>query len=83
MWKTRGSAGLPTDDTIIWHMRFACFGTKATKTHIEYVIIIAFPWHQWSSERTSVLRYTYIDCLVIIQRGSKRWTQFRKSIFQN
>jgi hypothetical protein len=26
----------------IWHMRFACWITKATNTHSEYVIILAF-----------------------------------------
>jgi hypothetical protein len=27
-----------TDDNIIWRMRFACWITKATDTHSEYVI---------------------------------------------
>jgi len=27
--------------------------------------------------------HTYEKCKSNIQRGSKRWTQFRKSIFQN
>jgi len=37
---------------------------KATNTHSEYVILIAFPRQQWLHERASVLRYTYISCLV-------------------
>jgi hypothetical protein len=45
-----------TDDNIIRRMRFACWITKATDTHSEYVIHIAFSRHQWSRERTSVLR---------------------------
>jgi hypothetical protein len=32
-----------TDDNIIGSMRFACWMTKATDTHVEYVILIAFP----------------------------------------
>jgi hypothetical protein len=33
--------------------------------HIEqYVIVIAFSQQQWFRERASVLRYTYIACLV-------------------
>jgi hypothetical protein len=34
--------------------------TKATDTHSEYVIFIAFPWQQWLGERASMLRYTCI-----------------------
>jgi hypothetical protein len=37
---------------------------KATNTHSEYVILIAFPRQQGLHERASVLRYTYIACLV-------------------
>jgi hypothetical protein len=32
---------------IIWHMRIACWIPKATKTHSEYVILIAFPLKEW------------------------------------
>jgi hypothetical protein len=32
-----------TDDNIIQRMRLACWITKATGTHSEYVILIAFP----------------------------------------
>ena len=46
----------------IWRMRIACWLTKATNTHSEYVIIIAFPLQQWLHERVSMLRCTYIDC---------------------
>ena len=34
--------GQATDDNI-WRMRFACWITKATDTHSEYAILIAFP----------------------------------------
>jgi hypothetical protein len=33
-----GTAGQATDDNIIQRMRFACWITKATDTHSEYVI---------------------------------------------
>jgi hypothetical protein len=36
-----------TDDNIIQHMRFAYWTSKATDTHSEYEILIAFPWQQW------------------------------------
>ena len=54
-------------------MRFACWINKAilaktsaksrTHTH-KYLILIAFPQQQWLRERASVLRYTYIVCIV-------------------
>jgi hypothetical protein len=31
----------------IWRMSFACWITKATHTHLEYVILIAFTQQQW------------------------------------
>jgi hypothetical protein len=45
-----------TDDNIIRRMRVACWVTKATDTHSEYVTHIAFPLQQWLRERASVLR---------------------------
>ena len=39
-----------------------CWIPKATNTHSEYVILIAFLRQQGLHERTSVLRYTYIAC---------------------
>ena len=43
-------------------MHTACWITKATNTHTEYVILTAFPWQQWLHEHTSVLCYTYVTC---------------------
>ena len=48
----------------IWRMLIACWIRKATNTHSEYVILIAFPLQQWLHESASVLRYTYSACLV-------------------
>ena len=39
---------------------------KATETHSEYVILMAFPLQHWLHERASLLRYMYIAYLVII-----------------
>jgi hypothetical protein len=61
-----GGVGQATDDNITRRMRIACWITKATETHSEYVILIAFPLQQWLQERVSMLRYTYIVCLVLI-----------------
>jgi hypothetical protein len=38
--------------------------TRATNTHLEYVILSAFPLQQWLRERPSALRYAYFDCIV-------------------
>ena len=44
-------------------MHFACWITKATGTHSEHVILIAFLRHR-SRERSSMLRSTYMASLV-------------------
>jgi hypothetical protein len=59
-----GTARQATDDNIIRRMRFAFWITKATDTHLGYVILVAFLRQQWSRERASMLRYTYIAPLV-------------------
>jgi hypothetical protein len=46
-----------TDDKIIWRMSFACWITKATNTHSEYVILIAFPRQRWLRERAAMLPF--------------------------
>ena len=51
----------------IWRIRIACRIPKAINTHSQYVILIAFPLQQWLQERASLLRYTYIVCLVITE----------------
>jgi divalent metal cation (Fe/Co/Zn/Cd) transporter len=45
-------------------MRIACRIPKATDTHSEYVIGVAFTLQQWLHECASVLLDTYIACLV-------------------
>ena len=52
------SVGQATADNVIKRLRIACCITKATDTHSECVIIIAFPRQQWLRERASMLRYT-------------------------
>jgi len=48
----------------IWRMRIACWVPNATCAHLACVIFIALPLQQWLHERASMLRYTYIGCLV-------------------
>ena len=49
----------------IWRMRIASWMPKATNTHSQYVILIAFPLQQRLDERPSVLRHTHIAWFVI------------------
>ena len=44
--------------------RILCWITKARNIHSGDVILIAFPLQQWLHERASMLRYTYIACMV-------------------
>jgi hypothetical protein len=62
MWKNPVMPGRPQMTT--WRVRIACWITKATSTHSAYLILFALPLQQWLHERASVLRYTYIACLV-------------------
>ena len=48
----------------IWRMRIACCIIKATNTHSEYEILIAFALQQWLHERATLFRNTYIARLV-------------------
>jgi hypothetical protein len=57
-----GRAREATDGNITRRMRFACAITKATDTHSEYIILIAFPRKIWLRERAWMLRL-YVHCL--------------------
>jgi hypothetical protein len=63
MWKNNVEPGRP--QMTIRRMRIACWITKATNTHSEYVILIDFPLQQCFHERASMLRHMYIACLVV------------------
>jgi hypothetical protein len=60
-----GRAGQATGGNIIWRMRFACWITKATNTHSEYVILTSFPLQQRLHDCTSMSRYT---CILMLLR---------------
>ena len=53
-----------TPQMTIRRVCIACWVAKATNTHSEYVMLIAFPLQQWLQERASMLRYTYIACIL-------------------
>jgi hypothetical protein len=62
MWKNSVELGRP--QTAIWRMRIAYWIPKATNTNSDYVILIGFPLQQYLYESASMLRYTYITCIV-------------------
>ena len=81
-----GGATDVTDDNIRV-MHFACWVTKATRertrqhasalSHTQkYVILVAFPRQQWFLEGASMLRYTYIACLVTYGENPSKQTGF-------
>ena len=49
----------------IWRIRILCWITKATDTHSEYVIIIAFARQQWLHDRALTLRCMCIAYLAV------------------
>ena len=62
-----GRAIQGTDDNIIRRMRLTCWIPKATDTHSEYSIIIAFPRQKMVTGRhLTMLRYTYIACRILM-----------------
>jgi len=62
MWKIIVEPERP--QTTIWPMRIACWITKATSTHAEYVILIAFHCNNGCTNAPQCYVYTYIACLV-------------------
>jgi hypothetical protein len=67
MWKNIVQPDRPKK----WRMPIACWITKATNTHSDYEIIIAFSLQQLLHERASMSRCTYINSLVLIMIQNK------------
>jgi hypothetical protein len=65
MGEKYGRARQATDYNIILCMHIACWITKDTDTHLEYVILIAFLCQPWLRKHTSMLRlYTRrVSCM--------------------
>ena len=55
----------------MWPMSFACCKVKATDTHSEYVILIAFPRYQLFPQYFAVRTVKYIACLVFSGFGQR------------
>jgi hypothetical protein len=57
---------------VIGRMRFACWITKATDTHSEYVILLVFHGNKGCTNAPRFNVYTYIACLVLFLRRPPR-----------
>ena len=55
--------------------------SRATNTHSEYVILIDFPLEQWLQELASVLRYTFILCLVLLNYDTTELRDLKVVLF--
>ena len=62
MWENIVQPDRPKRTT--WRTRIACCIPKATNTHSEYVILIAFPLQKRLYDLASLSRCTYIGCIV-------------------
>jgi hypothetical protein len=60
-WKNIVEPDIP--QTTIWCIGIACWIPKATNSHSDFVVLIAFQLQQWLHESFSLLHYTYIVCL--------------------
>ena len=67
MWKKYGRAAEATDDNMKRCMRLACWICKATDTHLEYVILIAFP-HDNNGYAAALHCYVITHCLPVGSR---------------
>jgi hypothetical protein len=63
----------------IRRMHVAGWIPKATNTQSEYLILTAFPLQQWLHKRASLLRYTYIACLLESPLGNEKRITARRT----
>ena len=76
-----GRARQAADDNTKRRMRIACWIPKATNTHSQHAILIAFPLQQWLQERALLLRYTCIACLVYSFLNSESMSNFSVLVY--
>jgi hypothetical protein len=69
MWKNTAQRGRP--QMTMWRTRWITQTTNThTHTHSEYVTLTGLPLQQWLNERPSMLRYTYIACIILVFKVS-------------
>ena len=65
----------------IRRVRIVCWITKATNTHSEYVIHVAFPRQHWVGESVSMLRHGTLPVLYHIKYGDVEIYIFRQNLY--
>jgi len=65
-----------------WRMRIACWIPKATNTHTEYVIVIAFPLQKWLHKRY-VIRTLPVLFTTYSTRSAMRSNPEHRQIFES
>jgi len=65
MWQNFVERGKP--QMTLWRMRVACLIHKATNTHSQYVILIAFPLQQWLHQHSSMLSILPVLCVIYVK----------------
>ena len=69
-----------TWENMVRRMRIACCIPKATNTHSQHAILIAFPRQKWLRERASIL-HSYVHCLScsILSKCDERYFYFYRN----
>ena len=60
----------------IWGMRIACWIPKPANARSQFVTLNVLPLQKWLHGHTSVLRSTYIACLVTVIKGAEISSNF-------
>jgi len=68
MWKNIVEPESPQMTT--WRVRISCWMPKATNTHSECVMLIAFPLQQWLHERATMLYVHCLFCLICLGKSN-------------
>jgi len=74
MWKKTVQPDRPQMTMSYGACAFAYWIPKATNTHSEYVIVIAFPLRQWLQERASILTLVTSPLLFYIRKNFSNFT---------
>jgi hypothetical protein len=67
---------------LIWRMRTARWIPEATNIHSQHLIRTVFPLQRWLHDRTSLLRYTHIVCLVKFLHPEMRYKDTNSTVFR-
>jgi len=84
--RRKNTVGPDRSQMTLWRMRIVCWIHKSKNTHLDCVILIAFPLKQWLHGQTSMLHYTCLACLVQIWiyilhgRHVKKYSNFFRTV---